>query len=87
MTISEGNTLTIPVLWVAGTTSTASVKFQIVCKSACSPGDFELVSPLTQLLQWKRDNYPASVTNRTQNIVLQVPDDGLYELSENFLYA
>ncbi|KAE9139614.1 hypothetical protein PF010_g516 [Phytophthora fragariae] len=85
VTISEGTTLTVPVRWIAGTTSAASVQFQIVCKSACSPGDFELITPLTQLLQWKRDDYPANVGNRTQNIVLKVPDDGLYELSENFL--
>ncbi|GMF37020.1 unnamed protein product [Phytophthora fragariaefolia] len=82
---SEGRTLAIPVLWIAGTTPTASAQFQIVCKSACSPGDFNLMSPLTQILQWRRDNYPANTTNRTQNIVLTIPDDGIYEMSEAFL--
>jgi hypothetical protein len=85
VTVAEGNTLTIPVLWAAGTTSTASVKFEIVCKSACSPDDFVLVSPIPQLLKWNRSDYPESTTTRTQDIVLNVPADELYELAEKFV--
>ncbi|ETO69333.1 hypothetical protein F444_14044 [Phytophthora nicotianae P1976] len=84
VTVAEGNTLTVPVLWVAGTTSMASVKFEVVCKSACFPTDFVLVSPATHLLEWKRDDYPASATIRWQNIVLQVLNDELYEQIESF---
>ncbi|OWZ23735.1 hypothetical protein PHMEG_0001335 [Phytophthora megakarya] len=84
VTIAEGNTLTVPVLWIAGTTSTASVKFEIVCKTACSPGDFTLVSPTTMLLKWKRDDNPNSTT-RVQNIVLKILDDNFYEQAENFV--
>uniref|UniRef100_H3HD96 Uncharacterized protein n=1 Tax=Phytophthora ramorum TaxID=164328 RepID=H3HD96_PHYRM len=29
VSVNEGNTMTIPVLWMAGTTSSASVKFEI----------------------------------------------------------
>ncbi|KAG7389740.1 hypothetical protein PHYPSEUDO_009660 [Phytophthora pseudosyringae] len=85
LNVAEGNTLTVPVLWVAGTTSTASVKFEMVCKSACSPTDFALVSPITQLLEWKRDDYPTTSSTRTQNIIVKVLDDELYELAENFV--
>ncbi|KAF1778939.1 Na-Ca exchanger/integrin-beta4 [Phytophthora cactorum] len=82
--VAEDSTLTIPVLWVAGTTSTASVIFEIVCKSACFPADFVLVSPTTQLLGWKRDDYPATATTRMQSIVLKVLNDELYEQAESF---
>ncbi|KAG6975583.1 hypothetical protein JG688_00002244 [Phytophthora aleatoria] len=82
--VAEDSTLTIPVLWVAGTTSTASVIFEIVCKSACFPADFVLVSPTTQLLGWKRDDYPATATTRMQSIVLKVLHDELYEQAESF---
>ncbi|KAL3673409.1 hypothetical protein V7S43_001121 [Phytophthora oleae] len=84
MSITEDNLLTVPVRWVAGTTSTASVKFEVVCNSACSPDDFVLVSPTTQLLEWKRDEYPVNSIIRTQNIVLKVLEDKLYEQAESF---
>ncbi|KAF4134077.1 TNFR/NGFR cysteine-rich region [Phytophthora infestans] len=82
--VGEGNMLTIPVLWEAGTTSTASVKFEIMCKSACFPEDFELISPVTQLLEWKRDEYPVTSADRMQNIVLRLLNDKLYEQVESF---
>ncbi|KAG7398123.1 hypothetical protein PHYBOEH_011679 [Phytophthora boehmeriae] len=85
VSVAEDNTLSIPVLWMAGTTSTANVQFEFVCQSACLPGDFTLISPKPQLLTWKRDDYPSTSTARKQNIVLSVPDDGLYEQSETFL--
>ncbi|GMF29853.1 unnamed protein product [Phytophthora lilii] len=87
ITVTEGSILTIPVLWVSGTTSTASVKFKIDCISACSPGDFELVSPLTQLIEWKRDDFPADMTTRTQNIVFKIIDDEVYEPAKTFVIS
>ncbi|KAK1948127.1 Tumor necrosis factor receptor superfamily member 26 [Phytophthora citrophthora] len=84
MSITEGNSLTVPVVWVAGTTSTASVRFDVACKSACSPDDFVVVSPTTKLLEWKRDDFPVNSISRTQNIVLEVLVDKLYEQTESF---
>ncbi|RLN06054.1 hypothetical protein BBJ28_00008020 [Nothophytophthora sp. Chile5] len=84
LSVAENNTLVIPVLWEEGTTSNARVQFEIECETACSPGDFELMSPVSKLLAWTRDDFPANATSRMQQIVLKVPDDGLYEPAETF---
>ncbi|TYZ61670.1 hypothetical protein PybrP1_010669 [[Pythium] brassicae (nom. inval.)] len=68
----------IPVLWENGTTSTAQVKFSVVCGSACSPGDFTVLSPPNALLQWTRGG------PTVQSIVLAIPGDDVYEQIENF---
>lgn len=68
----------IPVVWENGTTSTAQVKFSIVCESACAPGDFTVLSPPNALLKWTRGG------PKTQNITLAIPNDDIYEQMESF---
>lgn len=65
-------------LWENGTTPTAQVKFSIVCGSACSPGDYTVLSPPNALLQWTRGG------PKLQSIVLAIPDDDVYEQMESF---
>lgn len=71
--------LVVPVLWENGTTSSAQVKFEIVCDSACSPNDFMVLSPASSsLLTWTRGG------SSVQNITLAIPDDDIYEQVESF---
>ncbi|KAL7691204.1 putative TNFR/NGFR cysteine-rich region, na-Ca exchanger/integrin-beta4 [Plasmopara halstedii] len=83
--VVEGEELIIPVLWTSTTMLTASVNFEIICNTACFPMDFVLVSPVSQLLEWKCDNNFANDATQLQNISLRVNNDNLYEQAESFI--
>lgn len=81
---SSDSVTRIPVVWENGTTSSARVRFEVSCGSACSPSDFVVETPQdTDVLTWTRPSGSAGVS-MTQYIALSILDDGEYEQPETF---